>query len=425
MDLTSYSAGPLEPRTTTPGSVYLTPGGVGRNVAEAAHNLLEVGDVKLVSALGAEERDGSPTPDAVGDMILREMEIANMRADGLFHVSGKRSAACTLVLEGNMDLVNGIADMGVVEAVDGERVCELNPYRIRANQQVERLIEQDRPEIVVFDCNMRPEVIRSILAKSGDLGIPSEYIESNTLSPAEILAFCDPTSTPKLPRLATTLTSLIPPDPSRPRPLTHIAPNVLELDLLYSLLTSDNLLTSVQENSWAYINSLNLGAEVRAKIENFTNTPTTSWIRSEGIITKTISCLPFIESFWIKSGSRGLIHISLSSSSILGTRTALAEGDKLVSIPLGTGKFLNLAHFAAKPIAPEGVVSTTGAGDTLSGGIVAGLIGKTKGMRESGRAGNEYPIVGGAVFGEGNDLSFVYEAMRHAEKSIKSRRAVG
>lgn len=123
MDLTSHSAVPLAPRTTTPGSIFLTPGGVGRNVAEAAHNLLGDKAVKLVSALGSDSASIShAVPDAVGGMLMREMESSNMRTDGLFLIPGERSAACTLVLEGDMDLVNGIADMGVVEKVDAERV---------------------------------------------------------------------------------------------------------------------------------------------------------------------------------------------------------------------------------------------------------------------------------------------------------------
>ena len=118
MDLTSHSSLPLSPRSTTPGSICLTPGGVGRNVAEAAQNLLAKDEVMLVSALGAEDQ----LTDAVGRMLLSEMEVAGMRTDGLGTMEGERTAACTLVLEGNMDLVNGVADMGIIEKLSPDTV---------------------------------------------------------------------------------------------------------------------------------------------------------------------------------------------------------------------------------------------------------------------------------------------------------------
>lgn len=119
MDLTSHSAHPLSPRSTTPGSIYLTPGGVGRNIAEAAQNLLPPNAVMLVSPLGTDSPD---SPDAVGKMLLLEMKGAGMRTDGLILLSGERSAACSLVLEGDADLVNGVADMGIVERLSVEVV---------------------------------------------------------------------------------------------------------------------------------------------------------------------------------------------------------------------------------------------------------------------------------------------------------------
>jgi len=122
MDLTSHSSQPLSPRSTTPGSIYLTPGGVGRNIAEAAQNLLPPKSVMLVSALGT---DAPNVPDAVGKMLLLEMVQTGMRTDGLIQLDGERSAACSLVLEGEGDLVNGVADMSIVERLTEDLVSEI------------------------------------------------------------------------------------------------------------------------------------------------------------------------------------------------------------------------------------------------------------------------------------------------------------
>ena len=208
------------------------------------------------------------------------------------------------------------------------------------------------------------------------------------------VAFCDPTSIPKLPRLVSALIPLIPESPKELRPLTHIAPNLLELDLLYTSFTSDTLSEEISDRSWKYINSLNLDAAFRAKVETFTNDKL--WIRNQGVVQKTISCLPFIDSFWIKCGSLGLVVVSKTPEPF-----NLTGGDwSGVNHKLSQG-YLSIVHFPAGLVNPEEIVSTTGAGDTLSGGLVAGLIDRQ------------------------TDLRWVRTAMDRAEKSIKSRRAVG
>lgn len=178
----------------------------------------------------------------------------------------------------------------------------------------------------------------------------------------------------------------------------------------------------MEERAWAYISSLNLGGDARSRIEAFTNSPLTAWIREQGLITKAISCLPFVESIWIKSGKRGLVHISVSATPT--TILSPVPGDKHISIPLEGGKSLNIAHFGAKIIPADKVVSTTGAGDTLSGGIVAGLIGSYKDRRQI-KSGLGDPTGQGAGLRATLDISFVHEAMRRAERSIRSHRAVG
>lgn len=91
-------------------------------MAEAAQNLLPPSSVMLVSALGT---DAPNVPDAVGKMLLLEMAQAGMRTDGLIHLDGERSAACSLVLEGDGDLVNGVADMSIVEQLTEDLVSQV------------------------------------------------------------------------------------------------------------------------------------------------------------------------------------------------------------------------------------------------------------------------------------------------------------
>ncbi|WWD08798.1 hypothetical protein V865_006911 [Kwoniella europaea PYCC6329] len=398
IDLTSTSPHTLEPRTTTPGTVFVSPGGVGRNIAEAAQNLLPDHAVQLISAFGT-NRAFIPTShhhhtqgvsneglsdscsvqseleeaDSFGKLLMLELTAAGLRTDGLIGESGKSTAVCSLTLEKNGDLVAGVADMGIVET--------LSPLTI------EDTIRTRSPSMVVFDCNLTEEVVRAILKTCGQLNIPT---------------FCDPTSLPKIPRLTASLLSLLPASPTDSRPLTNISPNILELDHLYNLVgTLSEKSEEIESRSWEYINSLNLGYEWRGKVDNWLSKPDRQWIKDQGIIPKMIRLLPFISSFWLKVSSKGLILLELASSP---TRITPHSGDGIVyniDSKIHRGKYLVLKHYLPPDIAQDEIVSTTGAGDTLVGGLVAGLV--------NGKAKEDW----------------VGKALEGVKKSLKSRRAVG
>jgi pseudouridine-5'-phosphate glycosidase/pseudouridine kinase len=193
-------------------------------------------------------------------------------------------------------------------------------------------------------------------------------------------AFCDPTSVPKLPRLTSALLPLLPSSPSDHRPLTHLSPNTLELDLIHQHLTSAS--PALEERSWEYISSLNLTSEWRAKVEALSHRPGLGleWITREGIVQKAVGCLPWVTSLWIKAGMRGLLHLRIT--------TVKPE-------PASS------THYPAVEV-PEGeVVSTTGAGDTLVGGLVAGLLSREE------------------------ETVWVQRAMERVTRTLRSRRAVG
>lgn len=103
--------------STTPGSVSLSPGGVGRNIAEATHRILTRGSESqapvLVSLIGE---------DTVGGILRNELSRTGMRTDGLIPVSGKASAICNMVLDTEGGLVTGVADMDIIESLEGKTV---------------------------------------------------------------------------------------------------------------------------------------------------------------------------------------------------------------------------------------------------------------------------------------------------------------
>lgn len=115
VDITSATTS-LVPHTTTPGSISISAGGVGRNIAHAAQNLAPPGEVMLVSPVGTH----TELVDPLGQLLALALQDAGLRADGLVPTPG-RTAACSLVLE-NGDLTGGVADFAIAEELGIEAV---------------------------------------------------------------------------------------------------------------------------------------------------------------------------------------------------------------------------------------------------------------------------------------------------------------
>lgn len=103
--------------STMPGSVSLSPGGVGRNIAEATHRILSKNPGSqipvLVSLIGE---------DIMGGVLRGELSRVGMRTDGLILTPGKTSAVCNMVLDTEGGLITGVADMDIIESLEGKAV---------------------------------------------------------------------------------------------------------------------------------------------------------------------------------------------------------------------------------------------------------------------------------------------------------------
>ena len=106
--------------TTAPGVVALTAGGVGRNVAEAAHRILTSysKDHSSVTALVSPIGD-----DPFGQLLVSETKQVGLRTDGFINVSKARTAVCNMVLDSAGGLIGGVADMDVIRTLDAAKVC--------------------------------------------------------------------------------------------------------------------------------------------------------------------------------------------------------------------------------------------------------------------------------------------------------------
>jgi pseudouridylate synthase / pseudouridine kinase len=127
---TSDTDGSRGRHSTSPGTVALHLGGVGRNVAEAAYRIstskfrAQPSATVLVSPVG---------DDSLGRLLLEEMRRTGMRTDG-FMTSHQRSAVCSMVLDGSGNLVGGVADMDLVQSIESEKVMTVDIQRAKESE---------------------------------------------------------------------------------------------------------------------------------------------------------------------------------------------------------------------------------------------------------------------------------------------------
>ena len=132
MDLSGTPAGPLLPWDSNPGRISLSPGGVGRNIAE---NLLRLGyDVTLITLLGE---------DAYGRLIREHCETIGLRLITVPAAPGSRTSAYLCVNELNGDLHTAVADMEIYEQMTPEALA---PFLPRINASAMAVMDANLPE---------------------------------------------------------------------------------------------------------------------------------------------------------------------------------------------------------------------------------------------------------------------------------------
>lgn len=107
----------LAAHSTAPGDIFVSLGGVARNIAEASHRALTAQSSDLSSVLVSPIGE-----DLFGTLMVDATRKIGMRIDG-FISSNKRTAICNMIMESNGNLISGIADMGITASLDGDLVA--------------------------------------------------------------------------------------------------------------------------------------------------------------------------------------------------------------------------------------------------------------------------------------------------------------
>lgn len=189
VDIKARSAAPATPHTSNPGHGSMSPGGVGRNVAE---NLARLGTrTHLIAAVGR---------DPLGDNLLAQTSAAGVRLE-FVQRSGQPTGTYTAILDSDGELIVAVADMTIVEDLRPEH---LNPARDVITTA----------GLLVLDGNLATQTLEHALALAAEAGVRT---------------ILEPVSVPKARLIAATIAS--------ERPLYAVTPNRDELTALTDLPT--------------------------------------------------------------------------------------------------------------------------------------------------------------------------------------------
>ncbi|KAH7925213.1 hypothetical protein BV22DRAFT_1195370 [Leucogyrophana mollusca] len=339
--------------STSPGNVTMSLGGVGRNIAEAAHRIIasRSSDLSAATLLVAPLGD-----DSFGRLLVDETRSLGMRVDGLIQKDGQRSPVCSLLLDGAGGLTGGVADMELIQSLEGDTALSF--------------LRNHKPKILAIDGNLSPQTLKALVSHC---------------SQANINVFFEPTSVIKstaiLPAVAATLGH---DDRSA---VAFASPNLLELAQMYHEARSSPLDLMSHDHWWRVIDRLGLGSQSRMDLEQLARRNVSehdpalgklSLLVDKGVAQMAVNLLPFFQHLVIKCGELGIIVAMRLSGQRAETSSWRSErsnplGRYVVGRSPSSGELVILQHFPALRI-PEGtIVNVTGAGDSLVGSLLATL----------------------------------------------------
>ncbi|KAG8874737.1 hypothetical protein FRB97_005677 [Tulasnella sp. 331] len=339
--------------STCPGTVTLTSGGVGRNMAEAAQRHRSSSHTPSSTALITVLGD-----DLLAGTVRRELNDTGVTLKALSKrgtIEHMRTPVCSLYLDGEGSLVGGVADFDAVAAVGVEESSGRDFKAIQALQEHYAELGVEKP-LVAIDANFSDDVICAVL----------QWCWKN-----QIHLWFEPTSISKCTSILTALFSLRLHPPSDTCPVVaYASPNVLELERMYDMAVRYRLRSShnLVEASRAVVQTSPNSLEKIPDDENW------RWLKGAGVVEKAVSLVGDMRLFThlvIKCGERGvLLAMRMSSQDSqpwLDNMTSLR-----IALPIeSNGDTVILERFLPHQISREELISTTGAGDSLVGTLLS------------------------------------------------------
>ncbi|KAF9229232.1 indigoidine synthase A-like protein [Gyrodon lividus] len=351
VDITSQpqAATRLDHKTTWPGKVSVSLGGVARNIAEAAHRVMSGATGKGVATLLV-----APVgDDAFGSLITDLTESLGMRTDGLVSVHGQRSSVCNLLLDAQGQLQSGVADMDLMQVWKADQILPI--------------LKVHHPQLLGLDGNISSETLSTLVTESLKAGIqiffePTSVVKSSRLFPA-VAANLGKTARPVV---------------------SFVSPNLVELAQMYQDARTTYDLMS-HDHWWSAVDSFGLGSQfcmdlaqlAKREISDTTrNLGTLSFIADKGVVQMAVNLLPFFQHLVIKCGELGVLvimRLNKTKASAWAMERSNPCGRYIIAHSQYSDEIVVIHHFPPLQVAQEVTLNTTGAGDSLVGALLAVL----------------------------------------------------
>ncbi|ETP38006.1 hypothetical protein F442_14254 [Phytophthora nicotianae P10297] len=149
LDIISSSTSPLIRGTSNIGTIKQSSGGVGRNIAECLHRLKL--DPLLVSSIGS---------DASGSILLENLKKLGMNTSGIRISDNLSTAVYSAVLDSTGDMDAAVADMSAFESIESKVISD-------------KAI--DKAKLVIADGNLIPATIGDLFTRCVHLGVDTWF----------------------------------------------------------------------------------------------------------------------------------------------------------------------------------------------------------------------------------------------------------
>ncbi len=324
--------------TSNVSAISQSAGGVGRNVAVAAH--LAGARVALATAVA---------DDIAGSSLLNQLSTAGLSTEYVRQLQtwkGARTAQYVAVNDGKKDLVVAMADMSILadpelESAEYWRTC----------------LESSKPKWVVVDGNWSPAIMSSIFSAAKAIRLPTAF---------------EPVSVAKATRLFNHYTPSVQSTSTFPNHTVDLAaPNALELTSMYTEAREAGYFETPEW--WNVID--NFGLSDSGSRDKFAVITSHSLVE-QGVPQQVVQLLPYFPSLIVKLGPLGCLLTQILKPE--DPRLTKAEWSRFIlsrnfDNPSIGGIYMRLFP-PFRQVTDDEIVSVNGIGDTMLGVIMAGLV---------------------------------------------------
>ncbi|KAL6867860.1 Indigoidine synthase A like domain-containing protein [Trichoderma novae-zelandiae] len=336
-DYTNPQGGDGQPQvhTSNPACISQSIGGVGHNVALAAHRASRQAQVKLSSMVG---------DDVAGATVLTALEASGLDSTHVKKLNqeehpGSRTAQYVAINDSSKNLVMAMADMGIFTQ-------HLFP------EEWTSAIKTTDPKWLVVDGNWSPKGIRTWIQSANEHGSKVAF---------------EPVSVAKSKGLFGPQRGMPPLGVFPNQSVDLASPNIYELAAMYSAAKENGYLDS---SEWfEVIDSFGMRG-ARDRFVRLTSVELTD----TGVPVQSIQLLPYIPTIVTKLGSRGVLLTTILSKNDPRLRDRESEEFILTRSLDGNPAVGGIYMRLFPPVEHvEDVVSVNGVGDTFLGVMVSGL----------------------------------------------------